>query len=120
MKNRTIREPALAPYWKRRLPKHPEHKEWKRDRDGYPIFHEDGVCKDCKGEAKKFSRPWYAFKYQILGYCEACTIKKMGVAPTPEQEAAYERSLKKPARFYAILPPDTEAVAELERLSNAL
>ena len=124
MKNRTIKEPPLVPYWKRRIPKHPEHKEWKRDADGYPIFHDSGVCAVCGGNAKGFTRPWYAFKYQILGFCEPFIIKKLGVAPTKEEEEAAERKLKKPTPIFSmsflIVPVNLADVAELERIANRL
>lgn len=120
--NKPIKEERPIPYWKRRIPKCPERTEWKRDEDGFPIFFDDGVCTLCKGGAKKFSHPWYQFKYQILGYCEPCVTARMGAAPTPEQERAFaEKDAKKPVfRFISpTLSPDA-AVKELEQLALAL
>lgn len=79
MKKPIKRRPIIVlPKWKARIPRHPEHKDWKRDNFGFPIFHDDGVCVRCKGAATKFSLPQYAFKYQLLGYCEPCTTTVMG------------------------------------------
>lgn len=66
------------PEWKSRIPKCADQQKWKRDADGWPVFHEDGKCSKCKGKADKFSTPWHAFKYQLLGYCEKCTTQVMG------------------------------------------
>ena len=112
-----------APYWKLHIPKCSEHTEWKRDEHGYPIFHDDGVCVICKGKATTFSHPWYAFKYQLLGYCEACTKTKMASAPTPEEEAAHHAAEKKkaaPKFFPQYLWPDTALIRELEKIVEAI
>lgn len=66
------------PIWKQRVAKHPENKKWKRDKEGYPIFHDSKKCVRCNKKPGEFSSEWYAFKYQILGYCEDCTNEIMG------------------------------------------
>ncbi|RTL07652.1 hypothetical protein EKK58_00360 [Candidatus Dependentiae bacterium] len=110
------------PYWKMHIPKCPERTEWKRDEHGYPIFHDDGICTVCNGKAETFSHPWYKFKFQILGYCEACVITKMGTAPTPEQEAAHcAAAVKKAApKFPQFLWPDTALIREMEKIVEAI
>ena len=35
-------------------------------------------CVRCNKKAEAFSTPWYASKFQILGYCEDCTNAVMG------------------------------------------
>lgn len=109
-----------APYWKTHIPKYNEHKEWKRDEHGFPIFHDDGRCVTCKGKAVTFSSPWYQFKYQILGYCEKCVIEKMGPAPTKDEEKAYELAEEKKRKPRIIfLWPDTSLIRELEQIAKA-
>ena len=110
------------PFWKRGIPRYAEHTGWKRDEDGLPVFHDDGKCVTCKGEAKVFSHPWFQFKYQILGYCETCTTKVMGPAPSKEDEekanrvkvrqTAWESTIVRPV----LLTADKQAMKELEQL----
>lgn len=115
-------EERPLPFWKRGIPRYKEHTSWKRDEDGLPIFHDDGKCVTCKGEAKVFSHPWFQFKYQILGYCEACTTKVMGEAPSKEQEEKANRGKVRQSGWTQVviapttLPSDRQAVLELEML----
>lgn len=113
-----------APYWKEHIPKCPEHTEWKRDEHGFPIFHDDGVCVVCKKKDVKPSTPWYAFKFQILGYCEDCVKAKMAPEPTPEEHAEYEarRKTKAPVRVitFPVVTSDRDLVRELEKIASTL
>ena len=115
-----LKSEPIPPYWKYASLKHASDTKCKRDEHGFPVFHDDGVCQSCKRPAKVFSHPWYQFKYQILGYCEACTIEKMGPMPTDEERKQYEKYLAKKnnkiqTRF---LWPDEKLVQELEQLAK--
>lgn len=113
-----------APYWKEHIPKCPEHTEWKRDEHGFPIFHDDGTCVVCKKKDVKPSTPWYAFKYQILGYCEDCVKAKMAPEPTPEEHAKYAAACApKTVSRISIQPeflcPETDLILELEAIASS-
>lgn len=119
------KEDPPAPYWKEHIPKCPEHTKWKRDEHGYPIFHDDGVCTGCKKKDVKPSTPWYAFKYQILGYCEDCVKTKMAPEPTPEEHERYIAARKSKAanRFVSppqFLCPDKALIREMEKIVEAI
>jgi hypothetical protein len=118
------KEEKPVPFWKRHIPKFPECKQWKRDSDGFPIFYDGENCQLCKGKAKAFSHPWYAFKYQLLGYCEPCVLKQMGPAPTKEEEREEEEKDRKKAapafRFVDPAPSPDAAVDQLRQLALAL
>lgn len=110
---------AEVPYWKQHIPKVPENKTWKRDAEGYPIFHDSGECTSCKGEAKTFSTPWHAFKYQLLGYCEPCIKLRMADGPGVPDPKVEALKAKKPVFvYYGNMHIDHDDVAELERLAE--
>lgn len=124
MKKPTKEEPQ-PPYWKLHIPKCPEHKEWKRDEHGFPIFHDDGVCTLCHKKDVKPRTPWYAFKLQILGYCEDCVKATMAPEPTPEEHAKYQAShdgtdKKATFKFPQYLWPDKTLMHEMEKIVDSL
>lgn len=109
------KEEPNAPFWKKYLPRHLEHKHWKRDEHGHPIFHDDGVCTRCGKPAVKFSTPWHKFKSQIVGYCEPCITATMGEAPDltePKPIAKYKVTFRVEPMLV-----DLGGVTELEQLS---
>ena len=101
-----------VPHWRKGIPLHLEHTEWKRDECGQPVFHTDGSCQRCKKDAVIFSSPWFKFKYQILGYCEGCTTIMMGPAPdlTPRPPK------KRVTAYTVVLRPDAPEIYQLELL----